>query len=209
MLIKREIKDNIAFLLVTISFSLILAVFMVSMTLQSDTLIDLIIYDTGVYIVVFLILAINFSAMGITQMYLDRTRRISAYLSTLSVNRNQILIARIITGILTIFVFFVPIFITGAYQASVLNGPIPTYPTLLIKMFFISFLISFACYCIGLQTGWNSGMIAPIFGGIFLSCIFVTLVLIKGFYSEIIALLLIFIIAILINIRCTFKTKSL
>jgi hypothetical protein len=146
--------------------------------------------------------------MGISQTYIDGTRRISAYLSTLSVNRSQILISKIFTGVLTILTFFLPVAITCALIPNVLNNPVPTNPEIIVEILITSFLISLACYSIGLQIGYK-GKIIPIFAGIALSCLFVTVVFIKGFDMQITAVLIPFIIASFLRVGYIWKSKSL
>jgi hypothetical protein len=67
----------------------------------------------------------------------------------------------------------------------------------------------FACYCLGLQTGWNSGKIIPTLGGIALTCIFVPLIIVKGFGLHIVVILVLFIVASLIRTWHTFMSTSL
>jgi hypothetical protein len=80
---------------------------------------------------------------------------------------------------------------------------------MVFEIFVAVFLMAFACYCIGLQTGWTSGKVAPTLGGIVLACIFIPLILIKGFGLQIVVILVLFIIASLIRIRHKFMTTSL
>ncbi len=148
-------------------------------------------------------------AMGASQMYLDRTRKISAFLSTLAVSRGRILIARIITGILVILTLLVPLTITAVTLLRLYVSPVLIYPGMVFEIFVAVFLMAFACYCIGLQTGWTSGKIIPTLGGIALACIFVPLILIKGFGLHIVVILVLFIVASLIRTWHTFMTTSL
>ena len=142
-------------------------------------------------------------------MYLDRTRKISAFLSTLAVSRSRILIARIVTGILVILTLLLPLAITVATLLRIYVPTVLIYPGMVFEIFITVFLMAFACYCIGLQTGWTSGKITPTLGGIALTCIFVPLIIVKGFGLQIVVILVLFIIASLIRIRHTFMTTSL
>jgi len=69
--------------------------------------------------------------------------------------------------------------------------------------------MAFACYCIGLQTGWNPGKLMPILGGLALSGFLILLIIIKGFGFEISVILIFFNIASLIRIRQTFISTPL
>lgn len=207
-LIKREIQDYIAYFLGAIVFSLMLVSLMISAAFRANKLIDLLIFEPGFTIVIIFILAIGFSSMGISQTYIDRTRRISAYLSTLSINRSQILISKIFTGILAILTFFIPVTITCAFIPTVLNNPVPTNPDIIVEILITSISITLACYSIGLQIGYT-GKIIPIFAGIALNCLLVTVVFIKGFDMQIMAVLIPFIIASFLRLGYMWASKSL
>ncbi|MHC4534229.1 MAG: hypothetical protein ACYS6K_09765, partial [Planctomycetota bacterium] len=158
---------------------------------------------------VFVIVIIGFCGLGAAQMYLDRTRKISSFLSTLAVSRNRILLARIITGILVILTFLVPLAVTFVILFRLYIPPVLIYPGMVFEIFVTVFLMAFACYCIGLQSGWNSNPITPSLGAIFLTCILVPLIIVKGFGLPIMVILVLFIIASLICIWHTFMTTSL
>jgi len=196
-LIKREIRDHIVYFIGAAAFA---AIFI---------LISISVITVGVGVPTIAIVIIGFCAMGASQMYLDRTRKISAFLSTLAVSRNRILIARIITGILVILTLLVPLTITAVTLLRLYVPPVLIYPGMVFEIFVAVFLMAFACYCIGLQTGWTSGKITPTLGGIALTCIFVLLILIKGFGLHIVVILVLFIVASLIRTWHTFMTTSL
>jgi hypothetical protein len=208
ILIKREIYDYAAYFLGAMVFSILLVSLIISESFRSDKFIESLIFESGLSIAIIPVLTIGFSSMGISQMYIDRTRRISAYLSTLSINRSQILISKICTGVLAILTFFLPVAITCILIPTVLDNPVPTNHDIIIDILITSFLISLACYSIGLQVGYK-GKIFPIFGGIALSCLFVTVVIIKGFDMQIIVVLIPFIIASFLRVGYIWKSKSL
>jgi len=155
------------------------------------------------------IIVLGFFAMGAVQMYTDRTRRISAYVSTLSVSRSRILLAKVIAGVLAILTALVPLAVAVTILLSIDKPPVPMYSAIERDVFAGAFLVTFGCYCIGLQTGWNAGKIAPAFGGIVLTCILVSLVLIKGFAPEFMIVLALFILASLIRTWHNFTSTSL
>ena len=207
-LIKREIEDHIVYFLVAVIFSAMFVATEIS-----------VFYNIGSGeppMVAFLVLlfvviwsTLGYCAMGATQMYTDRTRKISALLSTLPVSRSQILLARIITGILGILIVLVPFVITTIFLLYIFVPPLPIYDGFIFEIFAGVFLTSFACYCIGLQTGWSSSKITPTLGGLLLTCIFVPLVQIKGFDLEGVFILLLFIAASLICTWHKFRSASL
>lgn len=215
-LIKREIQDYIVYFIGAAVLSAILIVFTISMIRQYESFQrrdynpgHLDVFSVGVGIPTFAIIVIGICGLGVSQMYLDRNRKISTFLSTLAVSRNRILLAKIITGILVILTLLVPLTVTSVVLLRLYVPPILIYPGIVFEIFVAVFLMAFACYCIGLQTGWTSGKVAPTLGGIALACIFIPLILIKGFGLQIVVILVLFIIASLIRIWNTFMTTSL
>lgn len=207
-LIKREIQDHIAYFLGAILFSAVIIAISISLTYHYDPM-DPPVFSVGLGFPVIIVVIIGFCAMGATQMYTDRTRKISTLLSTLAVTRSRILLARIITGILAILTLLVPLTITAVVLLRLFTPPIPMYSGLVSEIFIATFLMAFACYCLGLLTGWNSSKIIPTLGGLVLTCILVPLVLVKGFGLHIVVILLLFIIASLMRIWHTFMSTSL
>lgn len=214
-LIKREIQDHIVYFIGAAAFAAIFILISIPVVGRYES-IKRQGYDyrtpeftVGIGVPVVALVIIGICAMGATQMYLDRTRKISALLSTLAVSRSRILLARIVTGILAILTLLVPLTIAAVILLRLYAPPVLMYPGMVFEIFIAVFLMAFACYCIGLQTGWNSGKIIPTLGGIALTCIFVPLILVKGFGVHIVVILVLFIIASLIRTWHTFMTTSL
>jgi len=214
-LIKREIQDHLVYFIGAAAFAAIFILISIPVVGRYES-IKRQGYDyrtpeftVGIGVPVVAIVIIGICAMGATQMYLDRTRKISALLSTLAVSRSRILLARIVTGILAILTLLVPLTIAAVILLRLYAPPVLMYPGMVFEIFIAVFLMAFACYCIGLQTGWNSGKIIPTLGGIALTCIFVPLILIKGFGVHIVVILVLFIVASLIRTWHTFMTTSL
>jgi len=211
-LIKREIQDHIAYFVGAAIFSAVFIIISVSLTHSKgteDPSIFASIFAIGLGTPVATVVILGFCAMGANQMYTDKNRKISAFLSTLAVSRSRILLARIITGILAILTLLVPLAVTAVVLSHLSNPPIPMYPGMVFETFTAAFLMAFACYCLGLLTGWNSSKITPTLGGIVLTCILVPLIFVKGFGLHIVVILVLFIIASLLRARHTFMTTSL
>ena len=208
-LIKREIEDHLAFFLGAIIATPILIVLLVSVVFNYDPPHDIPVYAVGLFIPVLVVAVIGLPAMGASQMYTDRTRRISAFLSGLPVTRSQILVARIVTGVLAILIVLAPLTITGKVLRSLLLPPIPIYPGLIADISITAFLMAFACYCLGLLTGWTSSRITPTLGGIALTVILLPLILVKGFGLHIKVILILFIVASVVRIWQKFKSTAL
>jgi hypothetical protein len=206
-LIKREIEDHLAYFIGAIILSAILTALLAS-TFYYNEPGERPVF-VGLSIPAIVVLIIGFSGMGVSQMYTDRNRKISTFLTGLAVTRCQILTARIITGILAILVVLVPLTVAGIILWRLFAPPIPIFPGLILDLSVVTFLMGFACYCLGLQTGWTSSRITPTLGGIILTCIFVPLIMVKGFGLQIKIILLLFIIASLIRTWQKFKTTAL
>ena len=205
-LIKREIRDNSVSFVLAIVISAVLIGGAISIANDPGSRGNLPTLMFSFFLVTFTI--VGFCAMGSTQMYNDKTHKISALLATLSVARTEILIARIIAGIGAILTFLTPLFITVMILLH-LTGTLAAVYGLALQVFFALFLLSFACYCLGLQTGWTSSKIVPTLGGLGLSLILISVILVKGFGPQTIAILLLFIIASLINTWHKFMSTSL
>ena len=214
-LIKREIEDHIVYFVGAAVISGILAVLSIFIVFE-DTLIAsgafVLPSIMGPIVVAAIVVMVGLCGMGVSQMYTDRSRRISAFLSTLPVTRGQILAARIITGILAILTLLLPLAVTAVVMTGLFSPPVPIhsgYSGFIFNIFVVTFLMSFACYCIGLQTGWTSSRVTPTLGGMALTSLLVPLILVKGFGLHIVVILLLFIIASLVRTWHRFMSTSL
>jgi len=207
-LIRREIRDNIVYFIAAVVFSAILIALLIAATYNSDWISDPAVY-VGFSIPILLILGLVFSAMGVTQMYMDRNRKISAFLSALPVTRNWILTARIFAGLLAILTVLVPLTIAVIVLGRLIAPPIPIFAGYIADILTTVFLMVFACYCLGLLTGWTANKIAPTFGALGLNIVLVSLVFVKGFGPDIQFLLVLVIVACLIRTWHKFMSTSL
>ena len=107
-LIKREILDHIIYFIGAAAVSALLIGASVPAILRYDGRTPPM-FPVALGVSVAAIVIICICGMGAAQMYLDKTRRISAYISTLPVSRNRILIARIVAGALAILILLVPL----------------------------------------------------------------------------------------------------
>ena len=207
-LIKREIEDHIAYFLGGVVLSSIVIVLSIWAAYNYKD--EPPVYSIGLSIPVIVILVIGFPAMGASQMYTDRNRKISAFLSALPVTRGRILIARIITGILAILTVLAPLTITAMVLWHLLVPPVPIiYPCPIFDMFVTALLMAFACYCLGLLTGWASSKVTPTLAGLALTFVLIPLIAVKGFGLHTTVILVLFIIASLIRIRQKFMSTAL
>ena len=214
-LIKREIEDHIVYFIGAAVISGILAVLSIFIVFE-DTRVTSGVFIlpsiTGPIVVAAIVVMVGLCGMGVSQMYTDRSRRISAFLSTLPVTRGQILAAKIIVGTLAILTFLVPLTITAVVLLRLFSSPVQIhsgYSKIIFDIFVVTFLMNFACYCIGLQTGWTSNRVTPTLGGMALTSLLVPLILVKGFGLHIVVILLLFIIASLVRTWHRFMSTSL
>jgi hypothetical protein len=207
ILIKREMYDHSVYFSGAFILSAIIIMIFIPITYNTSGI--PLSYPIGILLTTIVILVIGFTGMGISQMYTDKNRGLSAFLSTLPVTRDQIITARIIAGILAILTLIVPLTITTIILYKLLAPPIPIYAGLLLDIFTLILLTALACYCIGLQIGMAMGILLAPFGGLLLSSVLVLIIIIKGFSLQASFILIIFIIASLIRIRQKFLSTSL
>jgi len=207
-LIKREIRDHALFFIGAFILSAVLIVLSIA-TLDDHDWIEEAAFDSPAGVIVSTIVAFVFFAMGAVQMDTDRIRKISAFISILSVSRNRILLAKIIAGLLAILITLAPLAVTVTILLRIHAPPIPIFYVIVLEIFSGTFLMTLACYFIGLQAGWNSGRLTSVIMGLVLTCILSTLILIKGFTLEIMVILLLFILASLIRTWHLFTTTPL
>lgn len=196
-LIKRELEDNygtilVAFLLSGLSSSLIYLFTEAKEPNQGPLL-----YLSAFFGILILLL---FCAIGVTQMYLDRQRKISSFLTMLAVSREKILIAKIITGVITIFITLLPLIIITVIIFSRIERDmgIVVNRASIGQFLKLAFLLSLACYFLGLQYGWSQRRFFPSMGSFGLSLILISLVLIKGLSMQTAILLIAVILCSLI-----------
>jgi ABC-type transport system involved in multi-copper enzyme maturation permease subunit len=207
-LIKREIEDHIAYFVGAAALSAIFVILLIS-TVYLARAGERTLYPVGLSLPAIILLIIGLPALGVSQMSVDRTRRISAFLSALPVTRSRILAARIITGILAILTVLLPLPITGIILWNLYGPRVPMSAGPIFDMSVVAFLMALACYCLGLQTGWTSNKIAPTLGGLTLTCILVPLILVKGPGLHTAVILVLFIVASLTRTWHKFTSTAL
>ena len=154
-LLKREIQDNAVYFLAATLFAtaLVISILSIAYNVREQQIPDSAI---ALFIPIAIIVSLGFVAMGVSQMKNDKSAKISLFLTSLPVSRNRILTIRIITGILAILVLMVPILITAIFLLKLFDIQYPVYQGFAGEIFTASFLLAFACYCLGLQMGWSN-----------------------------------------------------
>jgi ABC-type transport system involved in multi-copper enzyme maturation permease subunit len=208
VLIKREIEDHFADFIGAIAVTALLIILAVSAAYRAEGG-EIPLYSGALALPLVVLLVVGFSAIGSNQMYADRTRKTSAFLSTLPTTRGQILAAKIIMKVLAVLTVIVPLYITAEVLRRRLMPALPVYSGLILDVFVAAFLIGFACYCLGLQVGWTSSKVILVSGGIVLTLVLAPLILVKGFGCQAKTILVLFIGASLVRTWQKFTSTSL
>ena len=193
-LIKREIEDNLVHFLAAALISAVYVFLAISLA-KANLGHEPQTFSIGLLLVILPVIGLVFMATGTSQMTNDKNRKVSAFLSTLPVTRTQILLARIITGVLAILVLLVPVFITIAFLTKTFVSKYVFPHHYLIEIFITIFLTAFASYCLGLQIGLTSKKVGIVLAVFILSPLIISLIFIKGFAIDIIILLVLLVIA--------------
>ena len=214
-LIKREIADKYVYFIIA---AVIAATFVTKMIFYRVIMrcnsgpIGLQGGKWGVYeVITYLLMFWPFAAtaMGATQMYSDRDKKISSFLSTLATTRKQILTAKIITGFLWILVIFVPIVITDVVLLQIFPKLVLPDIGFFVKCFASVFLCYIACYAFGLQIGWTTKKVSAALSIILVTPLLILVIVIKGFNFQTIAILSLFTALSIIRTWQKFMSTSL
>ena len=187
-LIKREIKDNIIMFLLVIILAGICEAVVVSGFLRTDTQFAPVGIPLTVYTIFpFFIIPLSLLAvmMGGGQMYLDKSRKISAFLGTLSVTRRGLLWAKFLTDVIWLVVALLPLVAAELLLFQARPRLIPVDYSLLVRIYIVTSLCTLSCYLLGLNLGLGRNRIMAILAGALLCLILISLIIIKGFGAEI------------------------
>jgi hypothetical protein len=190
-LIRREIADNLFCVVgagIVVVFTIWLWIYGVFWAQEPEM--------TGV-VAGFVIpaLLLGYFGLGASQMYGDRAHKISTLLCTLAVTRNRIFAARVVAGGLTVLATILPLAVTGlillessprfaAYRGRIVG-----------EMATTAVVAGFACYCMGLLSGWTGSRVWLLAGGTVLLTLVLSIVIVKGVGIEAVAVLLLLIAA--------------
>jgi len=133
----------------------------------------------------FLLFPIISAGLGISQMRNDLTKKISVFLSTHATTRDQILTARVLIGlgfllllVLSVLILYLIWFYYSGLQV------VPGVVGFFVRMFAGVWLLSFACYALGLVTAVHSSRLIAYTASMVLTAVLILLVFIKGFGIE-------------------------
>ncbi len=212
-LIKREIEDNFTYYILAVLLNAIAISVKLSIFFKAETRKEASIVFPGIFIVFFS--SACMCGMGVSQMYLDKNRKISSFLLTYPVNRNMIIAARIISGIIAAVLFVLPsALVLDYFSDSVFTSGLSGFITEQVRNYmriasFVTFLSALSAYSIGLLTGWSDNKYTPTLGGLGLLLIFLLLIPLKGFGVEYIIVSSIFIVCAFFAVFYKFNRTAL
>jgi hypothetical protein len=213
-LIKREIEDNLILFLLQVTVATIFVAAITYSVIERQTqalkpkgISNSMFEALALYLPV--VVSLISAAVGVTQTYTDR--KISTFLSTLATTRGQILTAKMAAGILGILAALLPVMLANVILLHVYHvAPVSSvYTRFFGRIFATTFILSVACYCLGLQMGRNTGKVIPVFGTLLLALILYSIIIIKGFGLHAVVVLLLFSIALSVRIRQKFLSTPL
>ena len=183
-LIKREIDDHRIFFFLAAIFAAGFVFIIISAALPDLQSRPPVRVPEGMYVPLFWFLvavSIVAAALGATQMFFDRGKRISCFLSTLATTRRRILSAKIMAGVLWILIAMLPVALTEFVLLQVFPRLVPVDMSNLLNLFLITFLAALASYSVGLLMGWNTNKFFPVLGSTAMTPVLLTVITIKGF----------------------------
>ena len=155
------------------------------------------------------ILLVGFCGLGASQMYSDRASRISSLLATQGVTRSRILAARVLVGVATVLASLVPPAVTILILLWAFLPPLSFYWRMAAEIFTVAVLTGVAGYCVGLLVSWTTSKAWLVAGNLLLWSLVTSLVWIKGFGPDVMAILLLLIVAMLLRVWHGFTSASL
>ncbi|MCD4830977.1 MAG: hypothetical protein K8R02_04100 [Anaerohalosphaeraceae bacterium] len=179
-LIIREINDRILHFAIVIGLASAIVVMMLFSTIGSTSGQE--VRLEGFTLVGLVICVVIFYGFGFAQIQSDRNKKVFAFLSTLAVTRGMMFLSKVIAGLVTIAVFFIPVSIAIQFVIRRYMSPMSIQSLAVTDMLWSVFFISLTAYGLGLVVGWGNGKIIPTLGGLFLTLLFYSIVVIKGIH---------------------------
>lgn len=202
-LIKREIVDHAAHLILAVAFTATVIGVLVYLAYTG--------FDEGLGAVLWLgvFALVGCCSMGAAQVYADRANKISPFLATLAVTRGRILAARCIAGVFVILVVLVPGVVAAGVLLREFSPPMVFYWRVIVEVLVTLFLFAVACYCLGLLIGSTTRKILLVVGCLVVPLLMTALIVVKGFGPPVMAVLALLILAAIIRIVTEFYSTPL
>jgi len=126
------------------------------------------------------LLALGFCTLGITQSHGDRLAGRVAWLSTQPVSHGQIVLARMITGLLLLATAFAPLVLIACIYKGLMSVSVYSW-RLLAELFLGAILMSLACYGLGLRVARSTNSVTRALALLPLALLLPVLLIVKGF----------------------------
>jgi len=203
-LIKRELYDQITYLVLASLLSLLVIGIMIYAVMLD-------IPDASFALGAFTLqgLLVVFCFLGAAQMYSDRANRISPLLATLAATRSRILAARVVAGAIVVLLALIPVAVVAIVLVHLLAPPLAFHARMIVEISTTVTLLGFASYCVGLYMGWTSNKILLVAGCLVLLMLIMPLFVVKGFGGEAIVILLLLIGAMLLRTWTNYTSAAL
>lgn len=211
-LIKREIQDHLLMFIIAAAVTTIftcIVVYNVVLAIPSSPPIwvpEIMLYVLAWFTPFLLLVS---AGLGATQMYSDRSKKISNFLITLATTRRRILAAKIIAGLLWILLAFMPLIAADIILLRLFPPMVPLDIIFPVKIVTTILLAALCCYTLGLQMGWQTNKRSAILGGTLIAPILLTVIIIKGFGVQTAIILLLFTVTMLIRTWQRFMSTAL
>jgi len=124
------------------------------------------------------------TGMGGVQMYADKSKKVCAFLGTLSVTRRKLLSAKMLVGVIWLLVALLPLIAAELFLFRVRPRLIPVDYSLLVRMYIVTALCGLSCYLLGSNLGLGKNRKVAVPAGVILCLILISLIVIKGFGVE-------------------------
>ena len=147
--------------------------------------------------------------LGLIQMGIDKTRKVSAFLATLATTRTRILAARSIVGVIAILAIVLPLAAAHVILQLVYPKFVFGAVSLFTRLFITAFLMSIACYSLGLLLAWRLKIYFAVPLCVLLEAMILSVVLVKGLGPQAYILLVLIAATALMRTWRGFKTSPL
>jgi hypothetical protein len=199
-LIKRQIVDDTAYLMLALAISTIL---LILIGLLGFIYPDELQFHLGALLIVLpAFISIGCFIFGVAQTYSQEMMGSRIFLSVLPVTSCYIILSRFISGTMIILAVIVllAIAITAGVLSQLVLWPKSIFPGGLVDLFTCIFLVGLACYCLSLQAARKASSFANALVALPLALILNLLIVVKGLEFQLIFITLLFIGASLLNL---------
>jgi hypothetical protein len=147
--------------------------------------------------------------LGMLQSWLDQTRKVSAFLATLAVSREQIFLARVLAGLLLVTGMILILLLGFGLNMTFCRPVMPLNWTYIILGILTAFLLNTASYAVGVMLEQGKNRVAPAAATLALWYLVLWLALMKIDLGQLVLMLLAITAAVLWVARRRFLAAAL